>query len=178
MKTRISTWLAVVAAMVMGWAGPAAGAQSTQLPSFLYETLTNWHSGQCVSASGSPATSNVQQWTCWDYQYQQWRIVPTDTVWFELRVASTGECMAVDGASQDDNHKVVTNACNGNFNQQWTWMSAPIGGGFVFLVARHSGKCLAILSESLEMGANLVQYACTPYTWQIDPIGGSYWRFS
>ena len=93
-------------------------------------------------------------------------------------VASTGECMEVDGASQEDNHRVVKNFCNGRYNQQWTGVPAQIGNGFFFLVARHSGKCLAILSESLVVGANLVQYACSPYSWVIDPIGGSYWRFA
>ena len=87
------------------------------------------------------------------------------------------ECLEVEGASQQDNHKVEKNICNNQFNQQWTWVNAPIGGGYGFLVARHSGKCLAILSESLVVGANLVQYACSPYSWQIDPIGGSYWHF-
>ena len=93
-------------------------------------------------------------------------------------MASTGECMEVDRASQDNNHKVVKNFCNGNYNQQWTAVPAQIGGRYAFLVARHSGKCLAILSESLEVGADIVQYACSPYFWRVDPIGGSYWRFT
>jgi hypothetical protein len=177
MKSKISLWLAVVAVVVVGWAGPA-GAQSAGPYVFLYETITNWHSGQCVTASGSSSSNAVMQSTCWAYPYQQWQIVPTDPGWFELTVASTGGCLAVDAASQDDNHKVVSNTCNGNYNQQWMWASAPVGGGFGFLVARHSGKCLAILSESLEVGAHLVQYACSVYSWSIDPIGGSYWRFS
>jgi hypothetical protein len=175
MKSRIALWLAVVAAVLVGWASPA-GAQSSQLL-FVYQVLQNWHSGQCITAFGSPGTANAQQWTCWSYPYQQWRLVPTASEWFELVVASTGECLEVEGASQDDNHKVVKNMCNNHFNQQWTWADAPIGGGYGFLVARHSGKCLAILSESLVVGANLVQYACSPYSWSIDPIGGSYWHF-
>jgi hypothetical protein len=176
MKTKIALWLAMIAAIVTGWAAPAA-AQSSQLV-FIYRVVQNWHSGQCLTAFGYPGTYyNAQQWTCWSYPYQQWRMVPTDNGWFELVVASTGECLEVEGASQDDNHKVMKNFCNNHFNQQWTWVDAPIGGGYGFLVARHSGKCLAILSESLVVGANLVQYACSPYSWQIDPIGGSYWHF-
>jgi Ricin-type beta-trefoil lectin domain-like len=177
MKRRICLWLAVVAAVVTGWAGPAH-AQSPPSGPYIYQLIQNWHSGQCVTAFGSPGPYVVQQWTCWAYSYQQWRIVPTDSGWFELVVASTGECMEVDGASQEDNHRVVKNFCNGRYNQQWTAVPAPVGNGFFFLVARHSGKCLAILSESLVVGANLVQYACSPYSWAIDPIGGSYWRFA
>jgi hypothetical protein len=187
MKFRTWLWLAVFTAVVVGWAGPVAaapaanaapaGSHSAQWYGFFYQPVHNWHSAQCLTASGITGKNWVQQWPCLAYPYQQWRIVWTDSGWFELVVASTGECLTVDAASQDDNHKVVRNFCNGNYSQQWTMADAPIGGGFVFLVARHSGKCLAILSESLLPGATLVQYACTPYSWVIDPIGGSYWHF-
>jgi len=144
---------------------------------YYYQTISNWHSGQCVTASRDRGRPPIQQSTCVASSWQQWMRVNTDNGWFELVVAATGDCMEVPGSSQSDNYVVVRAPCDGDYNQQWLMVTAPIGGGYVFLVARHSGKCLAILSESLQVGAKLVQYACTPYSPVIDPIGGSYWHF-
>ncbi|MBO3750058.1 RICIN domain-containing protein [Streptosporangiaceae bacterium NEAU-GS5] len=55
-------------------------------------------------------------------------------------------------------------------------MAAPVGGGYYQLVARHSGKCVTIQSESMQPGAQLVQYECFPYSSEIDPIGAGYWN--
>ena len=182
MKTRITEWLAAavaVAAVVVGWAGPAAasstGSQAVWY-GYYYQNVSNWHSGQCLSATGARGKSQVEQYPCGADTYQQWRTVYTDSGWFELIVASTGECLEVGSASLDNNHKVVKNTCTGAYNQQWTTLTTPIGGGFVMLEARHSGKCLAILSESLEPGADMVQYTCPGR--MVDPIGGSYWSFT
>jgi hypothetical protein len=59
-------------------------------------------------------------------------------------------------------------------NTEFRKVAAPVGGDYFVLVARHSGKCVAIESESLLPGARMVQYACPP---PDDPIGGSYWTY-
>jgi hypothetical protein len=78
-------------------------------------------------------------------------------------------------AATGNNMPLGIAACTGGNHQQFRKVNAPIGGGFYQLVARHSGKCLTIQSESLEVGAQLVQYACSPYSPQSDPIGAGYW---
>jgi hypothetical protein len=180
MKIRSWLWLAAFTAVVVAWAGPVAAAppvlarfEPAGPPDLSSQIVRNWHSGQCLTAFGRSGPYLVQQWTCWGYPYQQWRLAWTDSGWFELVVAATGECLEVGGGSLDDNHKVVTNVCNGTDNQQWTQVPAPVDGGYVFLVARHSGKCLAIPSQSPAVGANPIQYACS-----ADPNGGFYWTFT
>ncbi|WP_406097109.1 RICIN domain-containing protein [Kitasatospora purpeofusca] len=48
--------------------------------------------------------------------------------------------------------------CSGAWNQEWS--VRPTGGGWSALVARHSGKCLAVAANAVEPGAALVQEPC------------------
>jgi hypothetical protein len=102
------------------------------------------------------------------------REVPMSGGYVELAIAP-GICLAIMNAAQGNNMPLGIDACTGADHQQFRKVNAPIGGGFYQLVAKHSGKCLTIQSESLERGAQLVQYECSPYSPQIDPIGAGYW---
>ncbi|WP_406115815.1 RICIN domain-containing protein [Kitasatospora purpeofusca] len=48
--------------------------------------------------------------------------------------------------------------CSGAWNQEWS--VRPTGGGWSVLVARHSGKCLAVAANAVEPGAARVQEPC------------------
>jgi hypothetical protein len=134
-----------------------------------YNRVRNWHSGQCLT--GYPQVQNP----CSDNSYQQWREIPTDSGFVQLYNASFGGCLAVLNASLNNNQPLTTGPCNGAYNAQFSKRAAPIGGGFYELVARHSGKCVTVQSESLLAGAQLVQYSCVP-AGQFDPIGAGYWQ--
>jgi len=145
--------MAVLACSSLGAAAPANAATT-------YQTLRNWHSGKCLDvAGGSQADgARVQQYTCNGTPAQKWTKDPTDSGYFQLEVAVSGDCLTVRNASQADNAPVVQEPCNGDYNQQW--IEVPSGVvGWPFLIARHSGKVLTILSESLLDRAQAVQYA-------------------
>ena len=85
----------------------------------------------------------IQQSTCIASSWQQWMRVNTDDGWFELVVAADGNCIEVPGSSQSDNALVARSPCNGDDNHQWAMVTAPVGGGYVFLVA-HRRVVLAL----------------------------------
>jgi hypothetical protein len=60
--------------------------------------------------------------------------------------------------STADNARVVQYPCGSGANQQWQVRDA--GGGHQRLVARHSGKCLDVISGGTADGVRLIQYAC------------------
>jgi hypothetical protein len=101
--------------------------------------------------------ARVQQYTCNGSVAQQWTKRFTDGGYFMLKVAASGQCLDVKDASLADNAPVVQKPCTGAWNQQWTQRISGVSG-WPTLVARHSGKGLVIMSESLLNGAQAVQY--------------------
>ncbi|MFI7128179.1 RICIN domain-containing protein [Nonomuraea sp. NPDC050153] len=53
--------------------------------------------------------------------------------------------------------RVIQYACGGGANQQWTLQDA---GGYLRLVARHSGKCADLPSSSQADDVQFKQYPC------------------
>jgi hypothetical protein len=139
------------------------------LASATYQRVRNWHSGLCLN--GYPQVQNP----CGDNAYLQWREIPTDAGFVQLYNASFGGCLAVLNASFTDNQPLTVGPCNGAYSAQFRKQAAPIGGGYYQLVVRHSAKCVTVLSESMLVGAQLVQYTC-PSASQVDRIGAGYWQ--
>ena len=81
----------------------------------------------------------------------------TDSGYFQLRVAASGQCMEVKDGSFADNAPVVQKPCTGAWNQQWIHRTSGVSG-WPHLVVRRSGTGLVIQSESLLNGAQAVQY--------------------
>ncbi|MEV4377692.1 RICIN domain-containing protein [Streptosporangium sp. NPDC049644] len=150
-----------------------AGYWNTPPATYIYNRVHNWHSNLCASAYDSSFGYGPKQDACSGSTYQQWMEI-NSSGYVQLRNAGTGLCATVENASQANNARLALTECAGAFQQQFQKVPAPIGGGYFMLVARHSGKCVTILSESLEVGAQIVQYACSPG--QIDPIGAGYWN--
>lgn len=173
MKTRAARLLAgfaAIAAVATTAAAPSASAAVT------YQQIRNWHSGKCLDVAGASQAigARVQQYTCNGTVAQRWMKDYTDSGYFLLEVAASGQCLQVKAGGFADNQSVVQMPCTGDYDQQWTQRTSGVYG-WPFLVARHSGKGLTIMSESLLNGAQAVQY-------QLDSDGpdslhASDWQF-
>jgi hypothetical protein len=96
---------------------------------------------------------------------QRWHLVGTGDA-FELASVSVGTCIDVEGARQDEGAPVEPSSCAGTDSQLFSLR--PIAQD-TQLVARHSGKCLAVAPGNLK-GAALVQVTCAQdaaQTWRV-----------
>ncbi|PRY45743.1 RICIN domain-containing protein [Umezawaea tangerina] len=139
-----------------------------------FRTIVSWHTGTCVDVDGASQASGtkVQIYTCNGTVAQLWEKLPTDSGYFRLRVAASGQCMAVKDASQAEAAPVVQNPCNLDFNQQWKEGDSGVPG-FPQLVARHSGKVLIMRSEALADRTPLIQVTYSG----SDPLHSTAWQF-
>ena len=138
----------------------ALGTEADTLPqSVPYLQLQNGLV-KCLDVAGQVSGSTVQQFTCNGTVNQQWTKQPTDNGWFRLSVASSGRCLEVEGASQEQNHLVQIADCNGAFNQQWNFRSSGFGDDTRILVARHSGLCLDIVGHLGADRTPAMQFGC------------------
>jgi hypothetical protein len=169
--SKLGTLAAFGVALVMSGAGLLVPSAASAAPvDFTYHAMHNWHSDMCMAVYHA-----ATQVPCVDSPFQQWREVPTTDGYVLFLQSFSGLCLAITNAAQGNNMPLGIDACTGADHQLFKKVNAPIGGGFYQLVAKHSGKCVTIQSESLEVGAQLVQYECSPYSPQIDPIGAGYW---
>ncbi|MEV3854780.1 RICIN domain-containing protein [Streptomyces sp. NPDC050095] len=63
--------------------------------------------------------TNVTQEDCTGASGQQWTATASGGYW-TIKARTTGECLDVNGASTADSAAIITYACNGGANQQWT----------------------------------------------------------
>src|SRR5688572_22031573 len=158
---RLKAGAAIIAAViglvtVLVQAPASAGASPS---SVTYYRFLNYYTGTCLDVAGQAPTSIVQQYTCNGTVNQQWRIMPTNSGYFMLAVASSGRCLEIQYAGQGNDVGAWIADCNGGYNQQFTWQTGT-HSGYRRLAARHSGYCLQPLGERLENRTQIVQYVC------------------
>jgi hypothetical protein len=93
---------------------------------------------------------------------QRWHLIAKDDA-FELASVRAGTCMGVIGDRQDEGAPLGPSPCAGADSQLFLIGSLAQD---VQLVARHSGKCVAVAPHSPKGGA-LVQVTCTPQPAQM-----------
>ncbi|MFE2099643.1 RICIN domain-containing protein [Streptomyces sp. NPDC059468] len=80
-----------------------------------YHELPGRGSSLCLQENAS----DVTQEDCTGATAQQWSIV-TSGSYVNIKARASGKCLDVSGASTADSAAVITYACNGGTNQQWT----------------------------------------------------------
>jgi hypothetical protein len=81
-----------------------------------YYNLVARHSALCVQENATTVT----QENCGTGSSQQWSVVAASGSYVTIRSRATGECLDVNGGSTANGAAVITYACNGATNQQWT----------------------------------------------------------
>jgi hypothetical protein len=74
------------------------------------------HSALCVQENATTVT----QEGCGTGTNQQWSVVAASGSFVTVRSRATGECLDVNGGSTANGAALITYACNGATNQQWT----------------------------------------------------------
>jgi len=111
------------------------------------------------------STRRIGVTPCHGSRDQRWRLVPTGDA-FQLASVSAGTCLDVKGARHDEGAPVEPSACAGTDSQLFSL--SPFGQN-TLLVARHSGKCVA-MPPGATRGAALIQVTCAQdaaQTWRV-----------
>jgi hypothetical protein len=116
-------------------------------------------SNKCLQyVAGAPEGARAEIRACDGSKGQLFTLRAVPGGYVELVSAQgTNECLDVPAFSQDDGAPVQQWTCNGGANQQW--IVADAGPDAIRLVARHSGKVLAINGENTGDGSLLGQWA-------------------
>jgi hypothetical protein len=115
-------------------------------------------SNKCLQyVAGAPEGARAEIRTCDGSKGQLFSLRAVPGGYVELVSAQgTNECLDVPAFSQEDGAPVQQWTCNGGANQQW--IVADAGPDAIRLVARHSGKVLAINGENTGDGSLLGQW--------------------
>ncbi|MEU8184680.1 RICIN domain-containing protein [Micromonospora sp. NPDC049044] len=115
-------------------------------------------SGLCLGLYGEGQQAKAHLAVCTGGPEQDWVITPVGPEASTVTNAASGQCLDVEGGSQDDGTALMQFPCHGGTNQQWRLN--PIGNGPVLLVAVHSGKCAQADNEGVEAGDDIRQRQC------------------
>ncbi|GGU15607.1 RICIN domain-containing protein [Lentzea flava] len=144
-------------------------------------TAVAQHSQACLTNPGRSTADGTrqQQVTCGTADEQRWNFSPVTGVadTFTVTNQQSGKCLDVNGVSTADGAAIIQWTCNGGANQQFTLRKVTYAGSpptDFQLVARHSGKCVAVVGASTASGALLDQRPCNPVN-QGSPLN-QIWR--
>ena len=150
-------------------AAPAAAADQGGGSTNVYELVSDY-SNKCLSVWGiHDLGAGAVQWTCVGQSNQHWRLEPSDTGSYYLRIGHSDQCLSV-WLTQDLGAGAVQWSCVGQNNQEWTL--EPSGDGSYYLRIGHSGQCLSVYPTH-EDGAGVVQWTCVGVTnqrWRLRPV--------
>ncbi|MET8040135.1 RICIN domain-containing protein [Micromonospora sp. NPDC005215] len=139
------------------------GAPAEPSPSTAAEPVTGPRvfkadSGLCLGLYGDGTQAKAHLAVCTGGPEQDWVITPVGPEAATVANAAFGQCLDVEGGSQDDGARLMQFPCHGGANQQWRLN--PIGNGPVLLVAVHSGKCAQADDDGVEAGDDIRQQPC------------------
>ncbi|WP_436531633.1 RICIN domain-containing protein [Actinoplanes sp. HUAS TT8] len=159
MLTGLVALFAVIAATLIGTAGPAAADVTGP---WVIQPYTNDH---CLHPAGYSAAAGivVEQKLCQNASNRNWNFHSISAGYYRISYRNGGLCFGVKDSVTTERAKVIMQTCgNPTLNDQWL----PIlnfgakGVDFYQLKNRHSGKCLAVEANSLLEGADMMQFTC------------------
>src|SRR6185369_3660635 len=99
-------------------------------------------------------------WTFGTARNDQWRLVPTDSGYYQLINRKSGQALNVNGASLSDGATILQWPA-GATKQNDQWMPVSVGGGYYNLVNRHSGLLLDVFGGFTTNGTTFEQWHST-----------------
>jgi hypothetical protein len=130
--------------------------------------LVNRHSDKCMSLSANSGANGtaILQWDCSSNPSpgdgQVFTLYPLGGGDFQIKINSTGKCVDVTGASQDDGTYLQQWDCLGSGQRNQVWRVIRIEGQppYTALQAQHSGKCADVLGAGTGNGVRIGQWGC------------------
>ncbi|MFJ6784163.1 RICIN domain-containing protein [Streptomyces yangpuensis] len=131
--------------------------------------LLNANSGKVLD---SPAKNGdggyLVQWTGGNFNNQKFTATKNSDGTYQLKVRSSGLCVAGAPGSTSDGTAVQQRTCSTAADQKWKITAS--GSGFT-VTAQHSGKCMDVTGSSTSDGARIVQNSC-------DGRASQQWKFN
>ncbi|MEO3859831.1 RICIN domain-containing protein [Acrocarpospora sp. B8E8] len=138
------------------------------------EQLTNVYSGRCIDVANSSHSNGaaVLQYTCHGGSNQLFRFEPVldgTGVHYQIVAEHSGKCLQVAGSSPQQGAKVQQRTC---VSSQTSQHFEVTGYGepqfdYWYIIARHSGKCVAVAGFSKYKNALIEQQKCLPNSNQL-----------
>lgn len=120
---------------------------------------------ELISRSPAQNGAGVRIARCLGGSKQRWRLIPKGDA-FEFEATSTGNCLDVSNQGQDNGTPMQQAACVGTDSQVFSLRPGPQD---THIVAKHSGKCVAIAPGDAKT-PSLVQVTCAEdasQTWRV-----------
>ena len=126
---------------------------------------------RCMDSYGGTANDGaaVASYDCHGQPNQRLLVKPTGADEFELRFLHDDKCLDVPGQKLEDGVALQQWSCTGGPNQRFSVKAVP---GGVRVVAKHSGKCLA-LGDAPGNGIAIIQATCSADRGQVWTLNGS-----
>ncbi|WP_226022256.1 glycoside hydrolase family 11 protein [Halomicrobium salinisoli] len=140
-----------------GDSGGDTGGSSGSLSSGTY-SIQNVNSGKGMDVTGQSTDdgANVQQYSYWGGENQQWNVEDTGNGVYRIENVNSGKVLDVSGQSTSNGANVQQYADNGGDNQRFYLYDQ--GGGQYHIQSVHSEKAVEVESSSTSDGANVQQY--------------------
>ena len=141
---------------------PTGAPTATSLPSTNpgFSLVRNGNSGQClfvVNASLDPGTAIMQN-ACAEVRNQQFTVSMQTDGSFLLRDANSRNCVRAAGTTVGSAVQTADGCSSADASQAFTLK--PVGTKVYNLVARQSGLCVGVPSESTVPGAQMQVVSC------------------
>ncbi len=133
--------------------------------------VVNKHSGLCLDVAGANKSNgtNVQQCQANGNLAQAWEVdFNKDDSTYVLKSALTGKALDMGGWSRDNGGNAIVWDNNNTNNQRW--YITEVGGGYSFLINKHSNKSLEVAGWSTSNGGNVQQ-------WDYFAQANQQWKF-
>ncbi|MER7730081.1 RICIN domain-containing protein [Streptomyces erythrochromogenes] len=131
--------------------------------------LVNANSGKALdSPAGNGDGGHLVQWTGGNFNNQKFTATKNSDGTYQLKVKSSGLCVAGAPGSTSDGTAVQQRTCSTAADQKWKMTAS--GSGFT-ATAQHSGKCMDVTGSSKSDGARIVQNSC-------DGRASQQWKFN
>ena len=133
--------------------------------------VVNKHSGLCLDVAGANKSNgtNVQQCQANGNLAQAWEVdFNKDDSTYVLKSALTGKALDMGGWSRDNGGNASVWDNNNTNNQRW--YITEVGGGYSFLINKHSNKSLEVAGWSTSNGGNVQQ-------WDYFAQANQQWKF-
>jgi hypothetical protein len=148
---------------------PEPGRAAVSINPAIAYTITT-PAGKCLQFSSNQDMAQAEVAPCNGSKLQQFTLQTVAGGYYAIMSADGGRCLDVSAFAMGDNVLVQSYQCNAGQNQNW--IVAEGSGGFVRLVARHSGKALSVLDGPDAGTAKVTQLTAGPGVNQRFKING------
>jgi len=169
MLNRIKTFSGLLAGLLAF----GQSVQAFEADQFYY--IVNQQSGQSLDVTNASPDNgaNVVQWSYWEGEHQQWRVLDNGDGTHRLINRSSGLALDVAGRSVQENANVLQWPWKSTNNDNQRWEIRELSDQSYSLMVLHSQKALQVIDASTDSGANIVQgayYGAEHQRWNILPV--------